>query len=160
VTGPVGEGGPGGVPPREPSPEELEMAAAFVHQLGRAPVRDILFQTLAQFHDVAAIRLGRGPEGEAVRDLEQARLAIEAMRALLGVVDEHLGAALARPFKEPLARLQMTYASEAEGTPPRSRPPDEEGDEGGAPGAGPGPEPPPPGSDPAGRLWTPPGTRR
>jgi hypothetical protein len=157
MTGPIGEGGPGGVP-REPSPEELEMAAAFVHQLGRTPVRDILFQTLAQFHDVAAIRLGRGPEGEAVRDLEQARLAIEAMRALLGVVEEHLGSALARPFKEPLARLQMTYAGEAERTPPRQGPPDEEDGEGGAPG--PGPEPPPPGGDPAGRLWTPPGTRR
>jgi hypothetical protein len=138
--------------PRQPSQEEMEAAAAFIQQLGRAPVRDILFQAIAQFHDVAAVRLGRGPEREAVRDLDQARLAIEAMRALLGVVEEHLGPAPARPFKEPLARLQLTYASEAEERAPEGP---GEGDEGEPPGPGGGPPPPPPGDDPASRLWTP-----
>jgi hypothetical protein len=156
MPGVPGEGPPGGGP-REPTPEELEMAAAFVHQLGRAPVRDILFQAIAQFHDVAAIRLGRGPEGDAVRDIDQARLAIEGMRGLLAVVEEHLGAALARPFKEPLARLQLTYATEAEGPGPGDGG-EGEGAEGGPPGPGSGPPPPP--DDPAGRLWTPPGYRK
>jgi len=155
--------GPAGGMPRQPSREEMEAAAAFVQQLGRAPVRDILFQAIAQFHDVAAVRLGRGPEREAVRDLEQARLAIEAMRAILGVVEDHLGPAPARPFKEPLARLQFTYASEAEG-----RGPEGAGPEGGGEGEPPAPEgpppppppPPPAGDDPARRLWTPPGSGR
>jgi hypothetical protein len=142
--------------PREPTQEELEMAAAFVQQIGRAPVRDILIQAIAQFHDIAAIRLGRGPEGDAVRDLEQARLAIEGVRALLGVVEEHLGPALARPFKEPLARLQLIYASEAEAPAPGDG---RQGEGGGDEPSGPGPGTPPP-DDPSGRLWTPPGYRR
>ncbi|MDX6645273.1 MAG: hypothetical protein QOK40_1000 [Miltoncostaeaceae bacterium] len=156
-------GAPGDMPaeggPREPTPEEMEMAAAFVAQLGRAPVRDILFQAIAQFHDVAAIRLGRGPEGDEVRDLEQARLAIEAMRALLAVVEEHLGAALTRPFKEPLARLQLTYAGEAEGAGAGAGGEQGGGDEPPGPGRGTPPPPPPP-DDPSGRIWTPPGYRK
>jgi hypothetical protein len=154
----IGPEGPPPGAPREPTREEIEMAAELVRQLGRAPVRDILFQAMAQFHDIAAIRLGRGPERDATRDLDQARLAIEAMRGLLAVAEEHLGAAQVRPFKEPLARLQLTYAEEAER--PAGGEEGEDG-EGGAGDGGPGSEPPPPpGPDPASRLWTPPGRGR
>ncbi|HWH15087.1 MAG TPA: DUF1844 domain-containing protein, partial [Miltoncostaeaceae bacterium] len=98
----------GGAQERQPTPEEI--AAAFVHRLGRTPVRDVVLQTMATMTDIAGIRLGLGPEGDAVRDLEQARLAIEALRALLAVADEEIGTAASRPFREPLASLQMAYA--------------------------------------------------
>lgn len=127
-------GGAGG-PEREPTPEEV--AAMFVQRLGRTPVRDIVLQTMATMTDVAGIRLGLGPEGDAVRDLEQARLAIETLRSLLGVADAEIGTAASRPFREPLAQLQMAYAQIAE--------------QSGAGGGG--DEPPPP--DPASRLWVP-----
>jgi hypothetical protein len=96
----------------EPTPEELveEMA----RRLAAAPVRDILLQTMGTFTDLAGVRLGYGPEREAHRDLAQARLAIEVLRALIVVADEVLGAAQARPFREPLAQLQLLYAHEAE----------------------------------------------
>jgi hypothetical protein len=99
---------PGG----EPTPEALleEMA----RRLAAAPVRDILLQTMGTFADLAGVRLGYGPEREAHRDLPQARLAIEALRALIAVVDAELGAAQARPFREPLAQLQLLYARELE----------------------------------------------
>lgn len=122
---------------REPTPEEI--AAAFVHRLGRVPVRDVVLQTMATMTDVAGIRLGLGPEGDTVRDLDQARLAIEALRALLGVADAEIGTAASRPFREPLASLQMAYARLAEGG-------------GQAPGGEPGGPPP---DDPASRLWVP-----
>ena len=144
--------GPG--PPPELTPEEL--AAAFAEQLARTPVRDLLLQTMATFTDMAGVRLGLGPAGESARDLAQARQAIETLRALIEVADRELGAAQARPFREPLAMLQMAYARLVE-TPPEG---------GGAETAeAPAPAPPPPpasapADDPASRLWVPPGTRR
>lgn len=98
--------------PVEPTPDELveEMA----RRLAAAPVRDLLLQTMGTFTDLAGVRLGYGPEREAHRDLGQARLAIEILRALIVVADEELGAAQARPFREPLAQLQLLYAHEAE----------------------------------------------
>jgi hypothetical protein len=116
---------------------------------------------MATFIDMAGIRLGLGPAGEEARDMAQARQAIEALRALLGVAERELGAAQVRPFKEPLAVLQMAYARAAEAPVQESA----EGDpaSGGAPPAGDPPSTaggPPPGQDPASRLWVPPGTRR
>lgn len=142
TSGPGGPGGPEGITPEQ-------FAAALAERLARTPVRDVLLQSMATFADMAGIRLGMGPAGDEPRDLAQARQAIEALRALLSVAERELGAAQVRPFKEPLAALQMAYARAAE------EPPE-------GPGEGEGP-PPPSGSppdDPAGRLWTPPGTRR
>jgi hypothetical protein len=147
----------GPAPPPEPTPEEL--AAAFAEQLARTPVRDLLLQTMATFTDMAGVRLGLGPAGDEARDLAQARQAIEALRALIDVAERELGAAQARPFREPLAMLQMAYArlveAPAAGAPPP--PPEPPGPE-----EPPTPPPPPgrPADDPASRLWVPPGTRR
>ena len=69
---------------------------------------------MATFTDMAGIRLGLGPAGDQARDLTQARQAIEALRALLEVADRELGPAQARPFREPLAALQMAYARAVE----------------------------------------------
>ncbi len=124
-------------PGEERMPTQEEIAAAFVHRLGRTPVRDIVMQSMATMTDIAGIRMGLGPEGDEVKDLAQARLALETLRALLGVADAEIGPAASRPFRDPLAQLQMAFAqiAEAEGAtvPPPAPPPD----------------------DPAGRLWVP-----
>ena len=146
-------GGEGQAPP---TPEEL--AAALAERLARIPVRDVLLQSMATFIDMAGIRLGLGPAGEEARDLVQARQAIEALRALLGVAERELGAAQVRPFKEPLAVLQMAYARAAEA--PGGEAPAAEGEAGTAGQDPPSASPPPAGPDPASRLWVPPGTRR
>jgi len=135
-----------------PTPEEL--AAALADRLARTPVRDVLLQSMATFIDMAGIRLGMGPTGDEARDLVQARQAIEALRALLGVAERELGAAQVHPFKEPLAVLQMAYARAVEA--PHE---EEPGEGGGAPPAGGGGSGPA-GPDPASRLWVPPGTTR
>ena len=107
-------------PGDERMPTQEEIAAAFVQRLGRTPVHDIVMQTMATMTDVAGIRLGLGPEGDAVKDLPQARLAIESLRALLAVADAHIGQAASRPFRDPLAQLQMAFAqiAEADGVSP------------------------------------------
>lgn len=139
-------------PTGPPTPEDL--AAALAERLAHTPVRDVLLQAMATFIDMAGIRLGLGPSGEEPKDLVQARQAIEALRALLEVAERELGAAQVRPFREPLAVLQMAYARLAEdpGAPGEDAPPPPEG--------GPGGPPPPAGPDPASRLWVPPGTPR
>lgn len=146
-------GGPEGPAPGERAPSAEEMAAMLAERLAQTPVRDVLLQSMATFIDMAGLRLGMGPQGDEVRDLDQARQAIEALRALLGVAERELGAAQVRPFREPLAVLQMAYAREAEAVAPASA-------DGPAPPTG-GPGPPPPADrDAASRLWVPPGSRR
>ena len=139
--------------PDEPTPEELLQEMA--RRLAETPVRDILMQTIGTFGDLAGVRLGFGPERERHRDLPQARLAIEALRGLLGVVESELGAAQARPFREPLAQLQLLYAQEAEADAKRAESaaaPSDAADEGselwtpGGEGQG---------NDGGTRLWTP-----
>lgn len=136
--------------PQEPGgerpPTQEEMEAMLADRLARTPVRDVLLQCMATFVDMAGVRLGMGPAGNEARDLPQARQAIEALRALLGVAEQELGAAQVRPFKEPLAVLQMAFsrASEERVDP---APPD-------------APPAPPPAPDAASRLWVPPGTPR
>ncbi len=102
----------GGPSPDQMSPEDLMREMA--RQLAERPVRDFVMQTMATFADLAGIRLGYGPEGPARRDLPQARLAIETLRALVAVIEAEGGAAQARPFREPLAQLQMLYARASE----------------------------------------------
>lgn len=136
--------------PQEPQeqrpPTQEEMEAMLADRLARTPVRDVLLQCMATFVDMAGVRLGMGPAGNEARDLPQARQAIEALRALLVVAEQELGAAQVRPFKEPLAVLQMAFSrvSEERADPPAAETP---------PG-------PPPAPDAASRLWVPPGTPR
>jgi hypothetical protein len=88
------------------------------------------------------------PDTEDMRDLEQARLAIEGVRALLPILEE-LDAEQMRPVRDALSQLQMAYAQLA-----RS--------EGGEPGARPAPQQPargPAKPDDTGGLWVPPGTK-
>jgi Domain of unknown function (DUF1844) len=134
-----------------------EYAAALVQRLGRIPVRDVVFQTMATLADMASIRMGLGPEGDEVGDLQQARHAIEALRALMEMAEAEFGAAQARPFREPLAQLQNFYAHLVEagvsGEPTEGAP----ADAGPAPAEAP---PQPPADDPASRLWVPPQHRK
>lgn len=148
-------GPPPSTPEGEPNPEEL--MAAMIAQLGQTPVRDILLQSMATFVDCAGIRLGLGPQGDDVKDLAMARQAIEALRALLEVAERELGQAQVRPFKDPLAQLQLAYAQLSEGdasapAPPSADPP--AGGETSSPS-----EPTPVADDAASRLWVPPGAR-
>jgi hypothetical protein len=132
-------------PQEQREPTQEEMAAMLAERLARTPVRDVLLQCMATFIDMAGVRLGMGPTGDDARDLVQARQAIEALRALLGVAEHELGAAQVRPFKEPLAVLQMAFSRASE---ERTGAPEAEA------------APPPPAPDAASRLWVPPGTPR
>lgn len=143
----------GGGEERELTQEEM-VAAEMLRRLMTTPVQDVVFQTMATFTDMAAIRMGLGPRGDEDFDLPQAGLAIESLRALLAVANAIMGEEAAKPFAEPLAQLQMAFADLVE----QAKKAKDEGGDGpegdGDGGKGPAaPRPPQPGQ--GGDLWTP-----
>lgn len=140
----------GGGEERELTQEEM-VAAEMLRRLMTTPVQEVVFQTMATFTDMAAIRMGLGPRGEEDFDLPQAGLAIESLRALLAVTNAIMGEEAAKPFAEPLAQLQMAFAELVEqAKAAREGGEGAEGGEGGAP-----PARPPAGGQAGGDLWTP-----
>jgi hypothetical protein len=94
-------------------PNEEELRAALEEQMKRIRVEDVLLQTILTLINLGARRLGLlGSEEEAgPRDPEQARLAIEGARGLMGLVpQEQLG-----QVKDALSQLQMAYVQVTQG---------------------------------------------
>jgi len=91
----------------EPSADEL------VEELRRAKVSDLLVHTLSMVASMGFAKLA--PEG---RDLEQARIAIEALRALMPVLEGNVDEAVLRDFGQVLANLQLAYADAAKAEDP------------------------------------------
>ena len=145
-------------PPGEPTEDELR--AALEEQMSRLRVEDVVLQTVATLVNLAARRLGLTAEPgqeEAERELDQARMAIDGVRALMPLTPEDQ----AEPIRQALSQLQMAFAQLA--------PAGETGVDVSPPPAGSGPAPPAappaaaPGPDEAERakarskIWTPPG---
>jgi hypothetical protein len=84
--------------------ESPDSAEQLVEELRRAKVGDLLVQTCSLLGSLAFGKLA--PD---VRDLEQARLAIEALRALAPLLDE----APRRDVQQLVANLQLAYAEAA-----------------------------------------------
>ena len=90
------EGGP---------PSDDELLKQLEEELKTLRVSDVLVQTLYTVSSLGYRRLS-----DESRDLDQARLAIEALRALLPVLEEAAGEELVRDFKQVTANLQLAYA--------------------------------------------------
>ena len=89
---------------REPTEEELLAA------LDRIGVSDVLVQALA-----TSVSIGFRRVSEDARDLPQARLAIESLRALEPVLREHgVDEALVRDLEQARVNLQLAYAKAVE----------------------------------------------
>jgi hypothetical protein len=117
----------------EQQPSEEELRAALEEQMKRITVEDVLLQTTVTLVNLSGRRLTA--EGE--KDLDQARLGIEGVRALLPLCpQDQVG-----PIREALSQLQMLFARESQ-----------------EPGAPPPPKPEPEPEKPASKIWTPPGT--
>jgi hypothetical protein len=137
--------------PTGPPPTDAELQAAWEEQLKHITASDILVQTVVSLVNLAGRRLGIGPDGDGERDLDEARLSIDAVRALVPVLERtDLGPTM-KPLRDALASLQFEYAKLA---PTRGA---AAGGAGGATGAGAPPANPagPSGPDPASRLWVP-----
>ena len=100
--------------------------------------------------NVAVLRAGLVPGSEGEQDLGQTRMGIEAVRALLPLVEQALGAEQARPIRDALSQLQMAYvqAAGSSGADAGERPATPE-----SPREDPGESPGP--AQRSGRLWVP-----
>ena len=102
-------------------PTEEELRAALEEQMRHIRVEDVILQTVATLVNLAARRLGLatapGEDASEERDTEQARLAIEAVRALLPLSPQEQ----IEPVRQALTQLQMAFARETQAAaPPQS----------------------------------------
>jgi hypothetical protein len=131
-------------------PTEDEMRAALEEELRRVRVEQVVTEATVSILNVAVLRAGLVPGSEGERDLDQTRMGIEAVRALLPLVEQALGAEQSRPIRDALSQLQMAYvqAAQADASGEGERPPapDAPSEQ---PAEGPGP------AQRSGRLWVP-----
>ncbi|MGH2834854.1 MAG: hypothetical protein ACRDKD_01500, partial [Solirubrobacteraceae bacterium] len=101
-------------PQQQPStqPSEEELRAAYEAELNRITSADLLLQTAASLLNLGARRLGLTGAGEAERDVEQVRDAIDGVRALMPIL-ERCNPKEVGPLRDALSQLQMAYAREA-----------------------------------------------
>jgi len=90
--------------------EQERVARELADQLRRLRVEDVLINTLMTVSSIGYRRLGMTEDTREDRDLEQARLAIETMRALTPVLEKFVPAELIREFDQSIASLQLAYA--------------------------------------------------
>jgi hypothetical protein len=92
-----------------PTPEdEARLVEELQAELERLKVSDLLLQTLYTVSSLGYHRLS----GES-KDLEQAQLAIEALRALLPVLEGAVPEEATRDFRQVLTNMQLAYAAAA-----------------------------------------------
>ena len=101
-------------PPEQPPESEQELVEQLQAELGRLKVSDLLLQTVYTISSLGYHRLS----GEN-KDLEQARLAIEALKALVPVLEGAVPAEAVRDFNQVLVNMQLAYASAAAEEPER-----------------------------------------
>src|SRR5690349_9365877 len=128
--------------PGQAQPTEEEMRQRIEEQLRKVRVQDLLLESVVSVLNLAARRIAKEDE----QDLEQGRIGIEAVRAVVDLLDPEPAAQV----RSALSEVQMLYAKYAnEG----GEPPEEGGSQ---PPEGGQPPPPAPGfqGGPS-KLWTP-----
>ena len=94
--------------PDRPEPSQEELLAQLEEEFAKLKVADVLVQTVFTISS-----LGYRSLGEEHRDLDQAKLAIEALRALVPVMKGALPADVTRDFDQLVANMQLAYAKAA-----------------------------------------------
>jgi hypothetical protein len=91
-----------------PQPGDEELLRQVEDELRKLKVSDLLVQTLYTVSSLGYRRLS--PED---RDLDQAKLAIETLRALLPVLEGAVPEDVVRDFRQVTANLQLAFAEAA-----------------------------------------------
>jgi hypothetical protein len=140
-SGPQADPPEGGDPAAEQlSPEQEQMLRQMEEEMSRIRVQDLVAQSVVSILNLSYRRIAKEDE----RDLEQARVGIEAIRGMVDVLDEESQ----REIKNALSQIQVLYAQQAAASgEPASEPPPGGGAAPAGGGAAGGQAPP--------RLWTP-----
>jgi hypothetical protein len=97
---------------QEQKPEEELSAEEILEHIRQMKVSDLLLSTIS-----TVVQLGYAKLDPAGRDLEQAKLAIESLRALVPVLEGSVPEEVLRDFNQVTANLQLAYAKAAEEKP-------------------------------------------
>ena len=89
--------------------DEREAMRRFQEEIGRLSVADHLVLMMHSLSGLAADRLGLSPDTVERKDLEQARLAIDAFKALLSTLEGTWPAEEIKAHRAALSQLQMAY---------------------------------------------------
>lgn len=99
------------------SPTEEELRAAYEAEIKKIRVDHVLLEHVVTLVNLGMRRTGLQPGTEEERDLEQVRVAIEAVRALMPLLErsspEH-----ARPIRDALSQLQLAFVKIGGGVSP------------------------------------------
>jgi len=95
--------------------DEAEAMARLQEEIGNLPVSEHLVYMMHSLSALAVGRLGLTADTSAPRDLGQARLAIDAFRALLTLLEQARPAADIAAHRGMLSQLQLAYAGAIEG---------------------------------------------
>ncbi len=147
---PIGEGS-GSEAAGEEAPSEEELRARIEENLRKVRVQDVLLESVVTIINLTARRIAKPDE----RDLDQARVGIDAVRAVSELLEEEPR----EQVRNALSELQMLYAREAGGGAPSGDAASPAGADAPTEGGGAPEAPPERDTGPAhGGLWTPPGT--
>lgn len=150
-------------------PSEEELRAAYEAEIKKVRVEHLLIEHVVTLVNLGMRRTGLAPGTESERDPGQVRLAIEAIRAVLPMV-EQAAPAQARQIRDALSQLQLAFVRIGGAPAPEAPAASSTAAGGPAPGAAPqepapagaqAPQPPPaksgePGpAQRSGRLWVP-----
>lgn len=150
-------------------PSEAQLRAAYEAEIKKIRVEQILLEQVVTLINLGMRRTGLQPGTEDERDPEQVRSAIEAVRALLPLVESTAGVPSAQldPIREALSQIQLAYVRMGDAPGPSAPGEGAATAATGAPGGEamqpapgePAPAPPEPGepgpAQRSGRLWIP-----
>jgi hypothetical protein len=95
------------------SESEEQLARELAEELRQLKVEDVLVSVLVQISAIGYRRLGLTEETKDDRDLGQAKLAIDTMKAITPVLGQVVPLELIRDFESSVANLQLAYAKAA-----------------------------------------------
>jgi hypothetical protein len=98
----TGQGAPGN------QPTEEELRAAYEAEIKKIRLEQVLLEQVVTLVNLGMRRTGIAPGTESERDPGQVRVAIEAIRALMPLV-EQVASAQAGPIRDALSQLQLAY---------------------------------------------------
>ena len=95
----------GDEPPRPPE-QETPTPEQLVEAIRQMKVSDVLISSFMTIAQLAYAKLE-----PSARDLEQAKLAVESLRAIAPVLEDHVPPETTRDFTQLVANLQLAYAT-------------------------------------------------
>jgi hypothetical protein len=103
---PGGSADPGPEPPPEPQPGmEMPSPEELAEQLRQLKASDVVLSLIPTLAQLAYAKLD-----PAARDLPEARVAVDAIRALLPVIEDAIPAEVTRDLQQLVTNLQLAYA--------------------------------------------------